>query len=99
VVSMFMYTEFGSAWLVGASQTFEDSGCISYFPRKHLNSTPQVLSSIDCSGSDPGFQISPKIKPRGFKSGERAGQKTETLQIPLTECISRRRIVWNRCTD
>jgi hypothetical protein len=40
---------------------------------------PQLLYSVDCTGTGLGFQVSRQKteKLTGFKSGEGAGQKTE----------------------
>jgi hypothetical protein len=58
-------------------QVFEESACIFYFTCKFLNSAPQFISSIDCTGIDliSKFPPAPNEKSRGSKSGEQQGQE------------------------
>jgi hypothetical protein len=63
-------TELSSLWRT--FQAFENFRCILCFTWKLRNSISHPLSSIDCTGIDLGFQISPQ-KSRGEQTGQDTG--------------------------
>jgi hypothetical protein len=76
MASIFMYTQLISVWERNL-QAFEGSVCIPSFTFKLLNSTPQLSSIINSTGTDTGYQTS-----HGRKNGENASQvSVETKKV------------------